>query len=957
MDRSRSLLVCFLVVLFFSSWVAAQTSRVNGTLRLQVVDSGGAGVASADVAVSNDATGLQRKSVTDSQGLALVSGLPDGEYRIAVTASGFQPYAQPGVHVSVGSETSLTATLQVRGVQQQVRVSAQAAALDTTATSSPTTIDRERIEELPVESRNYLAFTLLAPTVAPANPAAGLYQASTENSGFSFGGLRPYSNAVYIDGVDDNDEFTGESRTELSPEAVSEFQIVNHGYAAESGGSAGGSIDVETRSGANAIHGDAFIFEQNGAINATPPLEVVPRKPDSNAVRTGLSIGGPLRKNKTFGYTAAEQEMGRGEDANDLSPAAIAQINSALQSGGPLQGTRLHSGFFPTINQQTEFTARLDQAVSQQNSLMLRYAMTNTRSINDAFGLAEWNDSSARGTSLLADNALIGGWTDVLNPRTVNELHLQAATRRADLRTGSRSGPGVSIPGLVEFGTPYTGNGVRHETHFELNEALTQQRGKHLLKGGIGAEDVLLRAAIQDGFSGFYVFPSVAQLAAQAPVFYTQAFGRPDTNFSVWRLSAFLEDHWTLARPLTMDYGLRYDRNQLPSGFHTDVADFSPRLGLAWTPKKNWVVRSGFGTFFDRFTLSSINRAIEYSGAHALDQIAEGPRAAAIYRSGVDPGRPNAGIAPSVVRPQPGLRNPYSEVASLDVEHAFSPLWTATLSYHFVRGVRMERTVNTNLAPPFLLNSANSSQIGILDPLPQQLGSQVFGPARINPAYDAVDQLQTEANSRYDGVTAQVNRRLFDEFEVLAGYTYARTIDDASYPTEQPANPYNLRAERGPSLLDQRHRFAMSGLWDLPFGYDPDDGDNNPANNPLEKALENVEVAWILQSASGFANDPLTGFDTAQEHIYPFAARPLGYGRNSLRTPWNTSLDLRVLKTLLLGPGHLDIVAESFNLLNRRNIDLLNPVYGTARAPSSSFAAPLQAADPRLVQFSLDYEF
>lgn len=947
---------CLLAV-FPLAHLLAQTSRVNGTLRLVVTDGSGAGIAGAATTIRNPSTGFERQTVTDSTGLALVTALPDGSYSIDVEASGFRPSLQKAFAITVGRESTLRIALQLAGTAQQVKVSAHAAALDTTATSSPTTIDRERIEELPVESRNYLAFTLLAPTVAPANPAAGLYQASTENGGFSFGGLRPYSNAVYIDGVDDNDEFTGESRTELSPEAVSEFQIVNHGYSAEAGGSAGGSIDVETRSGTNAVHGDAFIFEQNGAINATPPLEVVPRKPDTNAIRTGLSVGGPIRKNKTFGYTAAEQELSRGEDANDLAPPYVAQINAALQSGGPLQGTRLSPGFFPTTNEQTEFTARIDQVVSQQNSLMLRYAMTNTRSINDAFGLAEWNDVSARGTSLVADNALIGGWTDVLNNRTVNELHLQAAARRALLKTGSSTGPGISIPGVVEFGTPYAGNAVRHEIHFEGNEAITQQRGKHLLKAGFGLEDVALRAAVLDGFNGFYVFSDVAALAAKSPIFYTQAFGQPDTNFSVQRLDAFLQDHWTLNKTLTVDYGVRYDHNQLPPSFHSDVADFSPRLGIALSPAPNWVVRSGFGTFFDRYTLDAINRAIEFNGTQAYQQIVEGPGAAALYQADMRFSLPVPAISPSIVRPQKDLRNPYSEVASLDVEHAFSPLWTATLSYHFVRGVLLARTVNVNLTPPVLLNAGNAASVGIANPLPQQMGSDVFGPQRVDPSYNGVNELQDEANSLYNGVTAQVNRRLHEEFEVLAGYTFAKTVDDASYATEQPANPYNLRAERAPSLLDLRHRFVMSGLWDLPFGYDPDDGDNNPANNPFTKALENVEIAWILQSESGFANNPLTGLDTSQENIYPFEARPKGHGRDSLRTRWNTALDLRVLKTLLLGPGHLDIVAESFNLLNRQNVNLLDPVYGTAQAPQAFFGRPLQTADPRFVQFSLDYEF
>lgn len=951
----------FALTLLGSIPAMAQISRVNGTLRLRVTDGNGASVAGAAITVANPASGVHRTGVSDRTGLALISALPDGTYTVEVSAAGFQHMQQKSVDVSVGSETSLAITLPLAGVGQSVRVSAHAAALDTTATSSPTTIDRERIEELPVASRNYLAFTLLAPTVAPANPATGLYDNGTqgggESGGFSFGGLRTYSNAVYIDGVADNDEFTGESRTELSPEAVSEFQIVNHGYAAESGGSSGGSIDVETRSGTNAVHGDAFIFEQNGAINATPPLEIAPRKPDSNALRAGLSLGGPIRRNRTFGYAAAEKEMARGEDASDLPPATIDRINTALAAGGPLQATRLASGFFPTTNQQTEFTARLDQRASDTSSLMLRYAMTNTRSINDAFGLAEWNDVSARGSAFVSDNALIGGWTEVLNPTTVNELHVQAATRRAELRTGTRSGPGISVPGLVEFGTPFAGNGVRHENHFEMDESLTQQRGSHLLKAGFGVENVRLRAAIRDGFQGLYVFPDLTALTAQQPVFYTQSFGQPDTNFPEWRLNGFLQDHWSVSHRLNVDYGLRYDRNQLPAGIPTDTTAFSPRAGVAWTPAKDWVVRSGFGTFFDRYTLSAINRVIEFSGTQAMQQLVEGDRAAALYRAGVQYTEPLAGIAPSVARPQAGLRNPYSEVASLDVEHAFSPLWTATLSYHFVRGVHLARTVNVNLTPPVLLTSENASSVGIVHPLPQQLGAEVFGPQRLNPEFDAINELQNEANSRYNGVTAQVNRRLADEFEVLAGYTYSKTVDDASYAAEQPQNPYDLRAERAPSLLDQRHRFVMSGLWDLPFGYDPDDGDNNPDNTALEKMLANTELVWIVQAGSGFANNPLTGLDTNQQHIYPFAARPLDQGRDSLRTPWNTSLDLRALKMVLIGRGHLDIVAESFNVLNRKNINLLNPVYGTGTQPSNGFAAPLQAGDARVVQFSLDYEF
>jgi hypothetical protein len=115
-------------------------------------------------------------------------------------------------------------------------------------------IDRDRVEELPIPSRNYLTFVLLSPQVAAANPA--LQQQGLMGSGgsFSFGGLRPGSNAIYLDGVNDNDEYIGSSRTQLLPEAISDFQIVNHGFAAQSGGGADGSIDVQTRTGVNHMH-------------------------------------------------------------------------------------------------------------------------------------------------------------------------------------------------------------------------------------------------------------------------------------------------------------------------------------------------------------------------------------------------------------------------------------------------------------------------------------------------------------------------------------------------------------------------------------------------------------------------------------------------------------------------------------------------------------------------------
>jgi hypothetical protein len=192
----------------------------------------------------------------------------------------------------------------------------------------------------------------------------------------------------------------------------------------------------------------------------------------------------------------------------------------------------------------------------------------------------------------------------------------------------------------------------------------------------------------------------------------------------------------------------------------------------------------------------------------------------------------------------------------------------------------------------------------------------------------------------------------------MASYTFSKAIDDGSSDVEQPQNSYDLAQERAPSLDDQRHRFVMSGLWVIgPDLDDPEDAARAAKPSAFQKIVYGLEFAPILQVSSGFRDNPLTGVDSNREHSYPFEARPLGYGRNSVQTPSQLHFDLRVLRMVPIWRGHLDIVAESFNLLNRQNVDLLNPVYGSNALETPKFGTPLQESDARRIQFSLDYEY
>ena len=246
----------------------------------------GSQVSGAKITVSRPG-GFSRTTISAPDGVFSFVNLPSGTYTVQSTASGFAPSTQLSVPVAVGRNTQLTVTLAVAGTQETVSVTATQSSFDSSQTSSVVNIDRDRVEELPIPNRNYLSFVALSPQAVPANPSFSARTLAQSSGGFGFGGLRPSSNAVRIDGVGDDDEYTGSSRTQLSPEAINDFQIVNHGFSAESGGGAGGSIDVQTRSGLNQPHGDALSSFRMGRSMELLRWNLLPTSPTRIAFAPG----------------------------------------------------------------------------------------------------------------------------------------------------------------------------------------------------------------------------------------------------------------------------------------------------------------------------------------------------------------------------------------------------------------------------------------------------------------------------------------------------------------------------------------------------------------------------------------------------------------------------------------------------------------------------------------------
>jgi Carboxypeptidase regulatory-like domain/TonB dependent receptor-like, beta-barrel len=911
----------------------AQTSLVGAALDGFVSDSAGARLPQVTVTVLDPGRRRVRQAVTSADGSFQIEELPPGTYQLSVSQRGFAPYLHSGLQLELGTTTHLEIVLRLAGVTTQVTVSAPPPPIDPAQTAVSSSIDRERIEELPVESRNYLNFALLAPGVAASAQQPGKRSlAPLPDSGFTFGGLRGRSNTVSIDGLDNNDEYVGSSRTELSLETVQEFEVVNAGLSAEVGGASGGSINVVTRTGANDLHGDAFLFVQNGALDARDPFQSERAQPDLRRYRMGLALGGPLVRDRTFYYAAFEQESHHSLEDSLVSPAVAASVNGILaaRAFSELPTGRLTEGYFPAARAETEASAKVNHQLTPGNALMLRYAFTNNREAGDAFNTAGWTDASARGSSFTLDQAVAGAWTTVFGAQSVGDLRFQLAGRRATLRTNDAAGPGVDIAGLVEFGRPYLGNGTRTERHAQVNYSFTRGQGRHIWKAGATVNHVGEDSAMADGFGGTYMFTSLADFAAGRPNEFRQAFGVIGLDYGVTSLGAFFTDHWKAARKLAVDLGVRYDTERLPGGFRQDVNNLSPRIGLAYHPARRWLLRAGYGIFYDRYVLAALNRPLQKDGAGAFEQVLTGAAAISAWQAGGSLHAPAAGVPLSIYTADAGLATPYSQQANLSLQHQLARNLTITATYLLVRGVKLSRT--RNLA------------------FPQTAG----GPTAVSGWAD-IYQLEDSASSTYHGVSLSLNRRMSDELEFSGSYSFSKTLDDASDFYEQPQNPWNLRAERALSRQDQRHRLVFNALWELPAGQ-TDHG--QASRNWVARAWEHLEVAPIVTVESGRPADPLTGADSNGSHPWPLSARPPGFGRNSLETPLTADIDLRILKYFPFGEtAHLDVVAEAFNLLNRANVAQINAVYGEGLMAQPGFLQPLAGEGARRLQFSLDYEF
>jgi hypothetical protein len=297
---SKILLASILAVLWTS--LAYGQGAATGDLHITVKDERGNLITTATVTAQEPAKGFMRTTKLNSDGEYRLLSLPPGTYTVTVEAAGFAKYAASDQAVTVGQLRDLAVTLAVGSVETVVNVSSEAALVETSRSSTTDTIDQRRIDNLPINGRNYINFTLTDSQVVRDNaPNTG----AAPTSGLNMSGQRARSNLVNVDGADATDNSINGVRSTVSQEAVQEFQIISNSYAAEYGRASGGVVNIITRSGSNEFHGDVFGYLRNRNFQAVNPFSTV-SNPAYTRVQAGAAFGGPIKHDKTYYYFSYE---------------------------------------------------------------------------------------------------------------------------------------------------------------------------------------------------------------------------------------------------------------------------------------------------------------------------------------------------------------------------------------------------------------------------------------------------------------------------------------------------------------------------------------------------------------------------------------------------------------------------------------------------------------------------
>ncbi len=789
-----------LTFLLATALVSAQQTR--GTLRGLITDELGAAIVGASVTLS-DATGAQKKTTTNGDGIYTFSGLAPGKYTLQAIATGFAPTDGKEVDIT-GARQSVDLTLKVT-IEEKVTVADTAVSTEATANANQTLISGKDLDALPDDPDE-----LAAALQALAGPSVG-----------------PNGGQIFIDG------FTGGSLP--SKDSIREIRINQNPFAAEND-QPSARIDVLTRPGTDKFRGGASMNFNDESLNSRNPFAVSSSKRTPFQIRQyDMNVSGPVVAKKASFFV----NFGRIEtDDNELVRATVLDSNLNVVDFGQS---------FVVPRRNMFFSPRFDYAINNNHTLVVRYNFNRFRADNQGIGGFTLPE---RGFNVVNTNQNIQlTETAILNSTTINETRFQYSHSRNE-QDGNNDVPALDVSGSFSSGGSQVGNSFGVRKSWELNNFTAKQMGSHAIKFGGRIRHISVDDTNEGNFGGSWAFTGgfgltsiqryqltlemqelgftpaqIREAGGGASSFRINA-GNPFADVTQTDYGVFLQDDWRVRPNLTLSYGLRYETQ---TNAHSKY-DFAPRIAAAWSPgaansarPPKMVIRVGTGFFYNRFNESSTLQTHRFNGSNVLQtavtepinrtgppSVAEQllPNVSGIYsilNQWSPTSVPNVAGIPAtqqtVWQVDPNLQIPTVWVVGTQVERQLPRNITIFMGFYNIRIVHVIRARDVNA------------------PFPATITSLTPNGVRPDPTQGEIYRYEASGQFNQRQFFVGFNSRLSRMFQFNGNYSLSKTTNDTDGQGGQlfPMNSYDTSGEFGRSSFDIRHRFTIFGTVNLPW--------------------------------------------------------------------------------------------------------------------------------------------
>lgn len=813
------------VLLALGAIAQEERAAITGT----VTDPSKGAISGARITLDSPAIGFHRVVDSNNTGSYLIPGLAIGNYSLTIARDGFRTVEYKALDLAVGQTRTFTTQLQIASIAQEVQVESATVALDESSSKVAGVISSTQVSELPINGR---AWTALMALVPGAMDSGGGTQKSIRFAGRGGDDSNYRFDGVDASGISAQAPNTS-TRLQISTEAIAEFKVDTMLYGAETGGSAGGQVEVISKSGSNQFHGSAFEYLRNDALNTRGPFDGA-TLPPLRLNQLGGSAGGAVIKNRTFyfvAYEALRQRLGTTLIGNVLSDSVRAQVIAQSPVLAPIVNA------FPVGNRALNATTaqyvhvgsilanedsgliRIDHRISDSTNFYARYNIDQVHLASPSGNLLDTTqtDTAPMNGALSLSHVFTPTMFNVLQ-LGVNRIYRIGATD-SHLFDTTKVFNSFSIPGYDKLSQSSASVGAPGT--YTLKDDFTWTRGDHTLKGGVEIKRVIYNYS--QASENAIVYASLAGFMANQVDQVNLIGGVPMHSLIENQYFGYLQDTWKVRPNLTANIGLRYEffnafheqyGRDLPfddktcGGFcpvgsafgFPDTKNFEPRISLAWSPKflgNNTVIRAGSGMYKGQGQLGDLNAPSDnYTTRLSLSSVSF-----------------------------PGLQYPADRFYAAAANQAVTPR-DLNRDRKDPTVIQWGLQIQTALPGGFILDTGYIGYHGYHQftrwyfngCLP---GTVTTGCVRPLPAFGPIDSKQTDSNNHFHGWQTSLTRHTRAGLSFGANYMWSHAINDDSTgggETDYPQINLCRACDTASSDADIRHTFSVNSVYELPLG-------------------------------------------------------------------------------------------------------------------------------------------